>query len=158
VTHRQAAAHIPVQYGSAFARPMEKSMTPQRTILYSGPTDGTCLQRAPGLRDLGHAVEHVRAGIPVPTAASYQLLRVAHKLRPHPDIYRANHRLRSLAARRRYDVVWIDKGLSIKRSTLDRLRELLPQASFVAYSPDDMTNAANQSAAGSVRSIATIST
>ncbi len=120
-------------------------MPPESQILYCGPTDGTCLQRARALEELGHAVEHVRSGIPVPTDWSYPVLRVANRLRPHPDLYQANRRLLSLARERAFDLVWIDKGLQIRPETVVRLRELLPGAAFVTYSPDDMTNPANQS-------------
>ncbi|MEE8474586.1 MAG: hypothetical protein V3T01_04505, partial [Myxococcota bacterium] len=34
------------------------------SILYVGPWDGTCLQRARALADLGHSVHPLRSGIP----------------------------------------------------------------------------------------------
>jgi spore maturation protein CgeB len=115
------------------------------SILYVGPKDATCLQRAEALRSLGHRVHHVRSGIPRPSDPSYPLLRVAHRIKRHPDLYFANSRLLRVARRRRFDLVWIDKGLAIRPRTLDRLRALLPHARLVAYSPDDMSNPGNQS-------------
>jgi hypothetical protein len=120
--------------------------TPRLSILYVGPRDGTCLQRAEALRSLGHTVHHIRSGIPRPSDPVYQLLRVAHRIKRHPDIYFANSRLLRAARRGGFDVVWIDKGLPIRPRTLDRLRALLPHARLVAYSPDDMVgNPGNQS-------------
>ncbi len=114
-------------------------------ILYSGPRDATCLQRARSLRNLGATVVHVRSGIPPMTAPSYPLLRVANKIKRHPDIYFANSQLLHQARRGEFELVWIDKGLWLRPRTLRRLRVLLPSARFVGYSPDDMSNPANQS-------------
>lgn len=114
-------------------------------ILYSGPRDATCLQRAGSLRNLGARVVHVRSGIPAMTDPSYPLLRVANRIKRHPDIYFANSRLVNQARRGEFDLVWIDKGLWLRPRTLRRLRVLLPRARFVGYSPDDMGNPSNQS-------------
>ncbi len=115
------------------------------SILYVGPWDGTCLQRARALADLGHSVHHLRSGIPRPTDPVYPFLRVAHRIKRHPDIYFANSRLLRLTRTARFDVVWIDKGLPLRMRTLHRMRERMPNARFVHYSPDDQFNPLNQS-------------
>jgi len=121
------------------------------SILYVGVESGTSLHRANALRELGHDVLHVKSGIPPRRHARqridllYNLFRLAHRVRPHPDVYLANWRLLRRAKRRRFDVVWIDKGLAIRGETLDELRRRLPGARLVAYSPDDMLNPTNQS-------------
>ncbi len=115
------------------------------SILYVGPKDGTCHQRAEALRDLGHTVHHLRSGIPHTSDPVYPLHRIAHRIKRYPDVFFANSRLLRTTRRDRFDVVWIDKGLAIRPRTLDRLRERLPQARIVAYSPDDMFNPLNQS-------------
>lgn len=114
-------------------------------ILYSGPPDGTCLQRAESLRSLGAEVVHVRSGIPSGTDPSYPLLRVAHQFKRHPDLYFANSRLLRIAKRSNFDIVWIDKGLWLRPRTLRLLRAALPEARMVSYSGDDMGNPGNQS-------------
>lgn len=114
-------------------------------ILYSGPRDTTCLQRAVSLRKLGAEVVHVRSGIPAMSALSYPLLRIANRIKRHPDLYFANSRLIQAARRSQFDIVWIDKGLWLRPATLRRLRALLPDARMIAYSPDDMCNPSNQS-------------
>lgn len=114
-------------------------------ILYSGPLDGTSLQRAEHLRSLGAEVVHVRSGIPTCEHLAYQLLRVAHKIKRHPDLYFANLRILNLARRSEFDIVWIDKGLWLSPRTLRRLRALQPSSRFVQYSGDDMLNPHNQS-------------
>jgi hypothetical protein len=120
-------------------------------ILYIGASSGTSLQRARALSELGHEVVHIPSNIPhawrLPQQIDpiFNIYRVANRIRPHPDFYGANLRALWAAGRRAFDVVWIDKGLSIGPATLDRLRGLLPRARFVSYSPDDMLNPANQS-------------
>jgi spore maturation protein CgeB len=128
-------------------RPLpSREALPRLSILYVGPRNGTCLQRAEALRSLGHTVHHVRSGLPRPSGPLYQLYRVAHRVTRYPDLCFANSRLLRAARRGGFDVVWIDKGLAIRPRTLDRLRALLPHARLVAYSPDDMVgNPGNQS-------------
>ena len=54
------------------------------------------------------------------------------------DTAGANRALFEAVQRQNSDVVWIDKGLTIRPQTLTRLRELVPQARLVHYSLDDM--------------------
>ena len=120
------------------------------SILYTGQMGGTCMQRADALRDLGHDVVFVPSGHPPTTGSlkrvlAFQLYRVLHHLKRHPDTYLANFRLLRWARRRRFDLVWIDKGVSIRPRTLRRLKRLLPGVRIIAYSPDDMFNPVNQS-------------
>lgn len=114
-------------------------------ILYSGPSDGTSLQRAESLRALGAEVVHVPSGLVTPRGLAYQLYRAVHKLRKHPDFFRANRRLVREASNASFDIVWIDKGLWLHPATISKLRRLLPGVRVVAYSPDDMSNPNNQS-------------
>ena len=120
-------------------------------ILYIGTRSGTSLQRARALAGLGHAVVTIPSGYPrhwrLPTYldAIYLLYHAVDRIRPSPDFYATNRRAIRAASRRRFDVVWVDKTLSLAPATLDRLRRLLPDARFVAYSGDDMSNPAHQS-------------
>lgn len=127
------------------------SRRPRLSILYAGQLGGTCLQRANALRDLGHDVVHVRSGLPPASGSlarflTFQLFRVANRIKRHPDFFFANRRLLREARGGDFDVVWIDKGLAIRPRTLRRLRERLPNARLITYSPDDMFNPDNQSA------------
>ena len=115
-------------------------------ILYSGPLDGTSLQRAERLRDLSADFIHVRSGLPTVQDPTFQFHRVANRIKRHPDFYLANSRLLKLAERSTFDIVWIDKGLWLRPRTLRRLRQLQPNARFIAHSCDDMINPENQSA------------
>ncbi len=130
--------------------PLRPRPSSHLSILYTGQTWGTCAQRADALRDLGHDVVFVPSGHPPTTGSlkrvlTFQLYRVLHHLKRHPDVYLANARLLRWARRRRFDVVWIDKGVGIRPRTLRRLKRLLPGAQIIAYSTDDMFNPDNQS-------------
>jgi spore maturation protein CgeB len=133
-------------------RPGRARPTPDRlSILYIGARVGTSLQRARALSELGHQVLHVPSNIPrlyrLPERVDpvHNLYRVANKIRPAPDFYATNRRALWAAGRRDFDVVWVDKSLSLAPATLDRLRDRLPLARFVAYSGDDMSNPVHQS-------------
>ncbi|MGH7819263.1 MAG: glycosyltransferase family protein [Candidatus Binatia bacterium] len=136
---------------AAIPEPTTRVAPGRLAILYIGAPSGTCLQRARALSELGHAVVHIPSAIPrawrlpEPIDLIYNLYRVANRIRPGPDFYGANLRALRAAARRAFDLVWVDKGLAIGPATLDRLRALLPRARFVSYSPDDMLNPAHQS-------------
>jgi spore maturation protein CgeB len=114
------------------------------TIVYAGVGDGTCRHRANALAALGHTVHHVLSG-PPRSRAGFQLYRVSYKLGRPFDLCGANAAIAREVARRRADVVWIDKGLEIRPATLAALRRQPSPPALVAYSPDDMLNPQNQS-------------
>ncbi len=61
------------------------------------------------------------------------------------DFVRANRRAIRVASTLSPDVVWVDKGLTVRLDTLHGVRRHSPNAVFVAYSPDDMSGRHNQS-------------
>jgi hypothetical protein len=73
------------------------------------------------------------------------VVRAASKAGWPLDIAGANRRLIDLVQRQQPGLVWIDKGLTIRRNTLLHLRRLAPKAIFVHYSLDDMSGRHNQS-------------
>ncbi|KQS93226.1 glycosyltransferase [Chryseobacterium sp. Leaf394] len=44
-----------------------------------------------------------------------------------------------------YDVIWIDKGVAVRPSTLKMIRMKYPETVIIGYSPDEMTKRHNQS-------------
>lgn len=115
-------------------------------ILYVGPLEygGTCLQRMVALRDLGHDVLAVDTAA---TSVRQRLLpvRVLRRCGLHLDLTHANARILDAVDRRRFDVVWVDKGLCIHPRVLAHVKEAQPDCKLVSYSPDDMLNPRNQS-------------
>ena len=115
-------------------------------ILYVGMAGGVCGMRAEALRSLGHHLVTVPAEVPR-GYWRFQLYRVGSRLGRPPDVLGANRAILRAASRRMFDLLWVDKGRSIRPATLARVRALHPQSVLVTYSPDDMMNPDNQTAA-----------
>ncbi|MGK6351560.1 CgeB family protein [Parapedobacter sp. DT-150] len=66
-----------------------------------------------------------------------------------PDISGANMKIRELVRKANvqqpYDIVWIDKGITINPETLQDIKQLSPKTKIVSYSPDNMALRHNQS-------------
>jgi spore maturation protein CgeB len=124
------------------------------SILYVGYLDegSTCLQRFRALNQLGHCVWPVDAAArSKPPIVSF-LARVSHKLFrlgvPYLgplDLARTNRRILELAGTRAIDVLWLDKGLEVRPSTLRRVKKIHPSCVIIGYCPDDMGARHNQS-------------
>ncbi|MCH2172283.1 glycosyltransferase [Myxococcota bacterium] len=115
------------------------------SILYVGTASGTCLQRASALADLGHHVDFIESEEPSRGDWRFPIYWAGNRIRRPPDVFRTNAKIMSKLAEAPLDIVWIDKGRSIRPSTLDRLRAVHPGTRLVLYSPDDMFNPANHS-------------
>jgi hypothetical protein len=106
-------------------------------ILLVGLGKGTSAHRANALRSLGHDVTHVPSD-PPEDFLRRQLYRVGHRLRRDPDLVGTNRRIAETLARSRFDLLWVDKGITIAPSTLRRAKHRNPDLIAVSYSPDDM--------------------
>ncbi|MFH1088496.1 MAG: glycosyltransferase [Patescibacteria group bacterium] len=73
------------------------------------------------------------------------LARVGWKIKFPLDITSANRQLKEKILQNNYEVIWIEKGLTIKPSTLKIVRKILPEAKLVSCSEDDMFAWHNQS-------------
>lgn len=62
-----------------------------------------------------------------------------------PDETKANKKILDLLNENEYDVLWIDKGVTIYASTLQAFRRKQPNAKIIGYSPDNMALRHNQS-------------
>ncbi|MDP6243998.1 MAG: glycosyltransferase [Myxococcota bacterium] len=119
-------------------------------ILYVGSREGTSAQRARTLSDLGHEVVHLASSIPPNASWRYQVQRIARRLhgrdgvRPYYDIDCANRAIRRTFRRRKFDVLWVDKALTIAPPTLAVARQRCPEVVILSFSLDDMMNLQNQ--------------
>jgi hypothetical protein len=98
--------------------------------------------RLEALERLGHTVEGVDTTWRF-TGIRGLALRVLRKTGWAPDPAGANSALLKAVVRRKPDLVWIDKGLSISPQTLKEIRA--QNVTLIHYSPDCMTNRHNQS-------------
>ncbi len=119
------------------------------SILFVGPlvAGGTAAQRLEAFKSLGHALTPVttRLGGPYTGENPPLLRRVRNKLFGPADLAGANEQILARVRTTTFDVVWIEKGLSIAPATLRGIHEAQPACHLVGFSPDDMSNPANQS-------------
>ena len=117
-------------------------------ILYAGEITpgGTCEQRLHAFAALGCSVTAVNL---TDAAARQRLRRLPERLRRRlfgpRDISGANTQLREQIRQRSFDLLWIDRGLTVDAETLREVRRRQPHCRIVGYSPDDMYARHNQS-------------
>src|SRR3990172_1228568 len=118
-----------------------------KVILYVGSLEpgGTSLQRMQALIDLGHEVLPVNGRHDFLNNRLALIHRIRYRLGIPADSTKANHRIRHLIKERVFDVLWIDKGLTVTPRTLRMVREISPKTIIAGYSPDDMTVRNNNS-------------
>ncbi len=72
-------------------------------------------------------------------------VRVCRRITGPQDRAKANISILRAMRGQPFDVLWIDKGLTIHAETLKLARKCQPRCRIVGFSPDDMMNRANQS-------------
>lgn len=107
-------------------------------------------QRALALQRLGHeviGVSTVDPGQAPPSSRRAPLLaRLHHRLgRPH-DTTGANRAVREHLREGAFDVLWVEKGQTLRAATLECAEAIRPDMQRAFFSEDDMTLASNQSA------------
>ena len=108
------------------------------------------LQRMRAMLHLGHEV----IGISFAPGAVGEItiqppsffMRVMNKLDHPSDPVGANRQIIQALEEAEFDVLWIEKGLMIRPSTLRRARRMQPNMKLAFHSDDSMTDAHNQSA------------
>lgn len=65
---------------------------------------------------------------------------------PYLGVSYINHKIIRKTQANKYNIVWIDKGILIKRDTLINIKKNSPETLIIGYSPDEMTRRHNQSA------------
>jgi spore maturation protein CgeB len=119
------------------------------TILYYGDmwALGTCLQRGEALKRLGHQVTYVDAKYRIDGGSELLLVRGLQRIVSAWAKAMSVRKITNLANPEFVDVVWFDKPTAVTPRLLQTWRHRYPSAKFVSYSPDDMFNPANSSAA-----------
>jgi spore maturation protein CgeB len=112
---------------------------PQR-VLYVGQLrpGSTSLHRAEAMQDLGIdlvGIDTHPETVRVREATFSE--RVRKRLFGPRDLAGVNRAMLDTVRRDPFDVVWIDRGITVERSTLNEIREARPGARIVHYNPDD---------------------
>lgn len=105
------------------------------SILYVAPDSGTALQRRRALEQLGHETFSIEDGFP--SGWRFQLYRMGFRLHRPPDLLGSNRAILAASRERSWDILWVDKGLSIRPQTLATFRRESPNTTLISYSPDD---------------------
>lgn len=105
------------------------------SILFVAPKSGTSLQRRKALEQLGHETFPIEDG--APSGWRFQLYRVGFRLHRPPDLQGTNRAILAASRQRHWDILWVEKSLSVRPETLTAFRRESPNTTLVAYSPDD---------------------
>jgi hypothetical protein len=98
------------------------------------------------LKALGHRVYPVDSFREVDHARHARWVRrIVTKALGPIDWAGVNAQIRRAVNEQEFDVIWIDKGLTVSPTTLEHVRSRRPRCRIVGYSPDDMMNPENQS-------------
>lgn len=107
----------------------------------------TCLHRHWALKKVADKVDEVNTSAEKTSLwfrIAYHLFLWGFPVRL-PEKNEENEKIRKAIDLNSYDVVWIDKGVTIFPETLKYIKKVSPQAKIISYSPDNMVLRHNQS-------------
>ena len=128
----------------------KKHMEKILNLLFVGDLNqgGRSLQRCETLEILGHNVSRI-SSIPIPFIAGTDhpslMSRILWKLKLPLDANNENLNIQKIVNQNKFDVVWIDKGVTIHPKTLERIKKKMPKCVLVSCSEDDMYAKHNRS-------------
>lgn len=108
----------------------------------------TCLHRHKALQEIAHQTDKVELYADVLSFNFKVRNRLFQKYNLPlnlPDENNANEKIKKLVNANLYDIIWIDKGITINSSTLKYIKDKNPQAIVVSYTADNMVERHNQS-------------
>lgn len=111
----------------------------------------TSRHRITALTSLGCEIQVVDSALGCYSGVANIRHKVCNRLFRHglpvslPDVANDNARLLAAAKRGHWDIIWLEKALTIRPQTLERVRNHCPAARIVGFSPDDMNGRHNQS-------------
>lgn len=73
-----------------------------------------------------------------------KLFKIGIKI-PYFNTSKFNNEIIQQIHQKKFDLVWIDKGIAVKKQTLIEIKKHQPNCIIVGYSPDEMTKKHNQS-------------
>ena len=120
----------------------------QIKLLHICPSDRfTTYQRRLAFHELELEYDDVLTGDPMHDYFFFiRLFRaVLKKLGYYPERNDENKKTKKSVLKKNYDIIFIEKGLSIRPSTLKYIKKKLPHSRLISYSLDDMMNPGNSS-------------
>lgn len=115
-------------------------------ILFFGPLSrgSTTIQRLNAFDKLGYKVDGISSVITVNGLVGFFNRLFCH-FRLHVDWVGLNQDILNKVRKKKYDFIWVEKGLVLKKSTLKKIKLISPNSIIISYSCDDMTIRFNQS-------------
>jgi hypothetical protein len=113
--------------------------------------NNTSVHRVRALESLGADVDVVDTAADEVAGLGRLRYRVQNRLFmrgwrvPLPDVTRTAERIIEAARRRHWDIIWLEKALTVGPDIVRELRNVCPRARIVGFSPDDMCLRHNQS-------------
>lgn len=109
-----------------------------KNILYVGDLHPgtTSTERMKAMRDLGYEIRTVNSSVHSGFFVRI-ILKIARIFGWFPDYYHLNRRIRELVESNPFDLLWVDKGVLVKASTLAWIKTRQPGCRLVHFNPDD---------------------
>lgn len=115
-------------------------------IVYCGQMEvgGTCLMRQRALTGLGHDLTIVDTSLTLQSIRG-TVFRVGRRMGWTLDVQRSSHRLLQAVANVQPNLVWVDKGVTIRPDVLREIRNSRAGVKLIHFCLDDMGMPHNQS-------------
>ena len=116
-------------------------------ILYIGDLNfgSTSFHRFNALRRTNNIVDSIDTHYVPTNLIENFTFKLFYKLRHPLDKYNINDRIKRMMCVKSYNVVWLNKALSVHPKTLKWIKLRYPQCKVLSYSGDDMLNPSNSS-------------
>ena len=126
---------------------LSRNQSDMKRILYVGTLSygGTCLQRLTSFKELGHEMDSIDTTFPKVSKNIYLALRILWRWGFILICRELTSKSLAQVKHNIFDLVWIDKGLTISAKTLLSMKKIQPSCLLVSYHPDDVMNPRIQS-------------
>ncbi|SHG17240.1 Glycosyl transferases group 1 [Arenibacter palladensis] len=117
------------------------------SVGWFGQVSSTSWHRHLALKKSADFVDKVEAApkaMSIRNRLAYHLFQLGIPIRLQ-DQTKANQKIKEHISKNNWDLVWIDKGVTINKSTLKYIKQKSPSTTIVSYSPDNMALRHNQS-------------
>jgi len=96
----------------------------------------TSLERLKALQSLGHQTVGINVERPL-NIVGRALIKLLQMFGIYPDFMGLNREIRTTVRSRSFDLIWVEKGIAIKPSTLNLIKKIHPLSRLTHLNPDD---------------------